>query len=371
MRGADALDFDYLAVLQVKLCAQQVCRTGADAHAAAHAGRFHAAGDVYRVPPHIISKLADANHTGHNRPAVDAHADFKVGALRPVEGLDRLEHLKPHVGHRLRMVCAGLRHPAHQHEIIANRLDFFQPAAFRYQVKRGHHFIQKAHQVRRTGCARELGERHQVGEQHRYAIVAVCNQLLAKLEPVGNKLRQNVGQQALCFFLFGQHQFMLAAQLLHAQLVQVAQFLFFNGGGGARAQQHRAEGLGQIVLRPQLNAFDRVGDVFTAGNYNYRQPVNGSISAHGGQHFHAGHLGHFHVQQHQVEGLGFDAFNGCAAVGSLGNILEAQLLERANDAHAHHFAVINHQHPRRKYLLRAGRLVHGRSGCGCRGPKQK
>ena len=68
--------------------------------------------------------------------------------------------------------------------------------------------------------------------------------------------------------------------------------------------------------------------------------------AHHLQDVHAAHLGHFHVQQHQVEAVARQQLDGLTAVAGLGDVLQADRFQRTPQAHAHQAAVVHQQHPR-------------------------
>ena len=135
-------------------------------------------------------------------------------------------------------------------------------------------------------------------------------------------------------------------QLGQPQPVQVAQPLLFEGGGDAGAQQGGIEGLGQKIFRARLDAFHGAFHLLGAGNDDDRQPAQVRIGLEGSQHFHAVHLGHFHVEQHQVEGLREHQFERLSSVGRLGDVAKAEGVERTDQREPHGAAVVHHQHGR-------------------------
>ena len=61
--------------------------------------RFHAAGGIYRVTPHVVNELLESDHSGHGRSGVhsDPNLEIHIGFF-PVL-LEQRQHLEAHVGH--------------------------------------------------------------------------------------------------------------------------------------------------------------------------------------------------------------------------------------------------------------------------------
>ena len=175
--------------------------------------------------------------------------------------------------------------------------------------------------------------------------MGIGDAFFATFEPVRYRFGQDVEQQSLGFALLLLQLFVLRLQLLAAHGFQVAQALFLDGRGQARLEQNLAEGLGQIVLSAHFDAPHHVIDLLPARDHDDRKAPQHRAVLHFGQHLQAGHLGHLDIEQHQVKGFFLQALQGLAAVGGLFDVLDAQLAQRAGNAHAHHLAVVHHQEP--------------------------
>ena len=86
--------------------------------------------------------------------------------------------------------------------------------------------------------------------------------------------------------------------LLQVGLFQVAQPLLLQARIEARAQQHRVEGLGQIVFRAHLDAAHRVVDLVDRGNHDDRDIAQVGVALDSLQHLEAVQPGHDDVEQH-------------------------------------------------------------------------
>ena len=145
------------------------------------------------------------------------------------------------------MVRTRRRQAADDHVRVADRFDFFQMMQFGEPVKFGKNLVQHAHQFGRRHMGRQFGKTAQVGEQNRGVGETVGNGALALFEPVGDRLRQYVQQQA--FRLFP-----LRAQLFEVGLFVVAKPFLFQTSVDAGIEQDRIERLGQIILRADFDA---------------------------------------------------------------------------------------------------------------------
>jgi hypothetical protein len=105
------------------------------------------------------------------------------------------------------MIGTGLRHTGNHHVRVAHSLDLLKPEG-RYPIfEAANKGIQLADDCGRLPFAGVGRETHQVREQHRDLVHAVCDDmLLAALQTVGDRPRQNVEQQSLGASLLGNEQ---------------------------------------------------------------------------------------------------------------------------------------------------------------------
>ena len=137
---------------------------------------------------------------------------------------------------------------------------------------------------------------------------------------------------------------MLAFELTHAQGFLVAQAFAFHRCLDAGAQQHRVEWFGQVVFCAQFDAAHGIFEAGAARDHDHGGPrVVRGVAQHG-QNFHAVHFGHFHVEQHQVEMLSHQGFDGFASVARFGDVGQANLYQRTAQPHADQAAVIHQKH---------------------------
>ncbi len=193
----------------------------------------------------------------------------------------------------------------------------------------------------RAQACRQGREAAQVGHQDRdFALLAAQFEALGRLQNARGHLLGHVPAKG------APDQFVSAAQLHQPQPVQIAQPLLFQRGGDAGAQQGGIKGLGQKILSARLDAFHGVLHLIGAGNDDDRQPAQVPIGFESNEHFHAVHLGHFHVEQHQVEGLREHQFERLSAVGRLGDVAEPEGVQSTDQREPHGAAVVHHQHSR-------------------------
>ena len=83
-----------------------------------------------------------------------------------------------------------------------------------------------------------------------------------------------------------------------------------------------------------------------AGDHDDRQSAQAPVGLKADEHFHSVHLGHFHVEQHQVEGLHQDQLERLLPVAGLGDVAKTQAVERADQREPHGAAVVHDQHGR-------------------------
>jgi len=105
-----------------------------------------------------------------------------------------------------------LGQPADHHVGVAHGLDLLQLVALGKGVQGREQVVQDLHDPLRGGLAAAPGEVDQVGEQHRDLGEVVGDDLLALLEPVRDRAREDVQQQALGTLLLGQEQAVLPVE---------------------------------------------------------------------------------------------------------------------------------------------------------------
>jgi hypothetical protein len=86
----------------------------------------------------------------------------------------------------------------------------------------------------------------------------------------------------------------------------VTQALLLQRGADPSLQQHRVERLGQVVLRPELDAPDGAARLVIRGQDDDRHAAERLVPLERLEDLVAVHLGHHDVQQDQVEGPGPD-----------------------------------------------------------------
>ena len=91
------------------------------------------------------------------------------------------------------------------------------------------------------------------------------------------------------------------ADLLEVLALEVVEALARDAGVDARAQQDRAERLGQVVVGAELDAAHDAVGLLDGGDHDHRQVAQGGVRADALEHLVAVELGHEHVEQDDVE----------------------------------------------------------------------
>ena len=86
--------------------------------------------------------------------------------------------------------------------------------------------------------------------------------------------------------------------------LQIAQTLFEKAGSNTSFEQHRVEGLEQIIIRPQLNSAHNVSHVGENREHDDRNALEGRVSLERSKHPVTIEIGHNQIEQHQIEGAG-------------------------------------------------------------------
>ncbi len=87
----------------------------------------------------------------------------------------RRQHVRGEAQNGKGMVLPGLRQTGGRHVGIADGLDLLEPMGEGEIIEIGEEPVQQRHHFGRFGAGGDPGEVHDVGEQHRHALVAVCD----------------------------------------------------------------------------------------------------------------------------------------------------------------------------------------------------
>ena len=107
---------------------------------------------------------------------------------------------------------------------------------------------------------------------------------------------------------------------MRARLHFIVQLLALQAGPYAGAQQGRVEGLGQVILGPQLDAAYDTVDFVDGGNHDDGDVPQALARLHRGQHLVAVHVRHHDVEQHEIERLELEKLKRLPAVGGGGDV---------------------------------------------------
>ena len=96
----------------------------------------------------------------------------------------------------------------------------------------------------------------------------------------------------------------LLFEAIEVDLFAIAKALLVEAGVDARPQQHRIEGLGQVVLGARLDTADDAVDLVDGRDHDHRHPVHPRVGLEARQHLEAVHVRHHQVEEDQIEILG-------------------------------------------------------------------
>src|ERR1039458_10456975 len=130
-----ALDLERTSFLEQERFAQQSPGALGHLHASGHTVRFHPAGGVYGVTPHIIEVHAFADDAGHHRSAGDADTYLRRVAATLIEAVQRVDHVDRRVRRLRRMIGRWDGHAGGGHIRVPERLDLPEAALFRDGVE--------------------------------------------------------------------------------------------------------------------------------------------------------------------------------------------------------------------------------------------
>ena len=162
-----------------------------------HSGRLHAAGQVHGVAPQIVDEFDRADDASHHRPGVETDTELQVGATIPIELPKNAKHVQSHLGHYSGVVRTRLRQTAYCHVAITNRLDLLDAVPLAGRVKPAKQVIEQRNQFPSRCLRRESGEAYHIGEKNRDLSKSVGDALLAVLQALRDRARQDVQKQAL------------------------------------------------------------------------------------------------------------------------------------------------------------------------------
>ena len=172
-----------------------------------------------------------------------------------VEIVQVFKHAQRHVGTQFGVVRAGDGDARCSHIGVANGFDLLQAQAVGAFVKPGEQVIEHLDELGGTDLGRQLGKAHQVAEQNGGLGVAARDIFLAPLQPLGNRPRQDVEHELVGLHLLQLEQLLFLVYRHHAQLVQIPQAFERQMVPDPRQHNRRADRLGEVVGRTQVQAF--------------------------------------------------------------------------------------------------------------------
>ena len=172
-----------------------------------------------------------------------------------VKRAEVVEHVEGGLGAGAGVIGARRGDAADEHVGIADGFDFLEPVVFGDAVEGGEQIVEKLDGAVGGVFVDDLGEVHDVGEEHGAFEEAINDGAFALFEAVGDGLGQNVEQEAFGFGAFG-------AELQEGGLFLVAEAFFLEGGGDAGAEDDGIEGFGDVVFGA---GFDAARGAFDSG----------------------------------------------------------------------------------------------------------
>ena len=207
-------------------------------------GRFHALRQVDGLSPQVIREFLAPDHSGHNRPGVqaDAQAQAKVAFL--VDFTDHVQHLQGHLCRRFGMVRSWLWHTTDDHITVPDGFDFFQIVGIGELVESGEEVVQQVDQGFGGHLVCQGGETDEVRKQDRDAGVALSNVAFTLFEPSGDGCRQDIQEEPLRLFLFDFEQLFFLLQLKEPESFEIAQALSLERCSHPRPEEDGVRWLG-------------------------------------------------------------------------------------------------------------------------------
>ena len=162
-----------------------------------NAARLHARRGVHGVSPQVVAELLLADDAGHHRTGRDAGPDLETAPIHRRVRVHLAMHGEGHLEHRLHVVGALVRHAGDHHVGITDGLDLLEPMLPGQPVEAGEQLVEDLHHPPWFLGLCERREVDHVAEEHGHVGTVVCNQLLPRLEPLGDRDRQHVEQQRI------------------------------------------------------------------------------------------------------------------------------------------------------------------------------
>src|ERR1700756_4755472 len=119
-----ALDLDHAAGFELVTVLEAFVDGARDLNLSGHAGRLHAACEVYGVSPEVVDEFGGSDNAGDNGTGVDADAKLEVEAFFRGVSTSRFRHAECHAGHAVGVIGAWTRESADGHVAVADGFDF-------------------------------------------------------------------------------------------------------------------------------------------------------------------------------------------------------------------------------------------------------
>ncbi len=184
-----------------------------------------------------------------------------------------------------------------QHVAVADRLELFQAIPADDLVERREISVQQIDKVLGRQVLSGARESDEVREQDGDILEISRLHLASSTQLLSDLRRQNVPQQG---FGFAALRFSLAdgeLELGVLALLLIPQALLLQAGADAGAQQHRIEGLAEIILGATLDAAHHAVNLVERGNHDHRNIAQRGVGLHLTEDLVAVDLRHHDVQQ--------------------------------------------------------------------------
>src|SRR5258708_28502677 len=127
----------------LKLILDQLVSSTRHLNRAAHAMRLHPAGDIHCIAPHVVGKLAGADHSGNDRAGINPNAEAHL-ATRPKSMRGKVvAHFQCHADESLRMIRATTRYTRGDHITVPDRPNLFNTIFIQQGVKKRKNLVQE------------------------------------------------------------------------------------------------------------------------------------------------------------------------------------------------------------------------------------
>src|SRR3954447_14319143 len=173
---------DKPARFEIESFMQVIVNAAGYLNAAWDAGRFHTTGEIHRVTPEIVDKLAGADDTSHHRPRVYSDTQLEIESQLFRVLACNVHHLQRHARHSRGMVWAWARQTANRHVAVANGFDLFDSQFLGQLIKPAEQAIEHLHDIDSGRLAGERCEPHNGPKQHSHIRKSIRYLMLAALQ---------------------------------------------------------------------------------------------------------------------------------------------------------------------------------------------